>query len=124
MHTGDKKKGNQHMTSVDVVQRQFDAYNARDLPGFLATYSESAQIYYLPATEPALSGKAQLAQYYGTQRFNRPDLHAELVNRIILGNKVIDQERVRGIADTPIEGIAVYEVREGVIQVVWFFSPE
>ncbi len=112
------------MGPADIVQSQLDAYNARDLQGFLATYSESVQIYRLPATEPALSGKAQLDQFYGTQRFNRPDLHAELVNRIVLGNKVIDHERVRGIVEAPIEGIAVYEVRDGLIQVVWFFSPQ
>jgi hypothetical protein len=119
----EKQQGGCTMNPVDVVQRQCDAYNAHDLQGFLATYSEAIQIYYLPAIKPALSGKAQLTQFYGTERFNRPDLHADIVNRIVLGNKVIDHERVWGIAESPIEGIAVYEVDDGLIHVVWFVSP-
>jgi hypothetical protein len=33
-----------------VVQRQLDAYNARDLDALLATYASDARQYALPAT--------------------------------------------------------------------------
>jgi hypothetical protein len=46
------------------------------------------------------------------------------VNRIALGNKVIDHERVWGVRDAPIEIAAVYEVVAGLIERVWFFAPE
>ena len=52
------------MTDSDVVQAQLEAYNARDLEGFAATYSDDIKIYRMPATEPAIIGKAQLRDVY------------------------------------------------------------
>ena len=110
-------------TPSALVQRQVEAYNARDLQRFVATYADDVQVYRLPAQQPALAGKTQLAEYYATQRFNRPGLRAEIVNRIALGNKVIDHERVWGIQEGPVEVAAVYEVSGGQIRTVWFFQP-
>jgi len=76
------------MTAEAIVERQVDAYNARDLDRFVATFSDAILIYRMPSIEPVLSGKAQLAEFYATQRFNRPGLRAEIMNRIVLGNKV------------------------------------
>lgn len=112
------------MTSpTDVVQRQLEAYNRRDLEAFIATYSDDAQLYRMPATEPAIKGKAQLSEFYATKRFNEPKLHAELLKRIALGNKVIDHERITGLGDDPLEAVAVYEVDGGLIRRVWFYYP-
>ena len=55
-----------------VVQRQLDAYNAHDLAAFVAAYSDAVQIFRMPATQPAITGKAQLAAFYATHRFNVP----------------------------------------------------
>ena len=41
----------------------------------------------------------------------------------MLGNKVIDHERVTGIREEPLEALAIYEVSDGVIETVWFFYP-
>ena len=109
---------------VDVegpVQRQLVAYNARDLERFIAEYTEDVQIFRPPATAPILSGKKAFAEYYAANRFNLPALHAEIVNRMILGNKVIDHERITGVGDGPFEAAAVYEIRDGLIAAVWFF---
>jgi hypothetical protein len=108
---------------VQVVQRQVDAYNRRDLEAFLATYSEAIRVYRMPAAEPALSGKSAFGEFYRTRRFTLSKLNAEIVQRIAIGNKVIDHERVSGIEERPIEMIAVYEVRDGLIDCVWFFTP-
>jgi len=105
-----------------VVQRQLEAYNARDLEAFAATYADDVTIYRLPATQPAITGKAQLRDIY-RQRFASPNLHAEILSRIVMGNKVIDHERVSGIGDRPLEALAVYEVAGGLIKTVWFFYP-
>src|SRR5947207_9971810 len=110
------------MNAVDVVEEQLQAYNARDLERFAATYAESIQIYRMPATEPAIVGKEKLREVYRA-RFSSPGLHAEIVSRIVLGNKVIDHERVVGIKEMPIEAVAVYEVVDGLIRTVWFFYP-
>ena len=108
---------------VAVVQRQLEAYNARDLAAFMATYAESIRLYRLPNPAPAFESKAAMAEFYAQHRFNLRDLHAEIVNRTELGNKVIDHERVHGLPDGVIEAVAIYEVAEGLIQNVWFIYP-
>jgi hypothetical protein len=57
-------------------------------------------------------------------RFSVPALHADILARIVLGNKVIDHERVRGVRQHPIEAVAIYEVSSDLIQTVWFFQGE
>jgi hypothetical protein len=110
------------VTPEEVVQEQLEAYNARDLERFAATYADDVKLYRMPASEPAVQGKAQLRDTY-RQRFSSASLHADILSRIVLGNKVIDHERVRGIRETPLEAVAVYEVAGGVIRTVWFFYP-
>ena len=104
------------------AQRQLDAYNARDLERFVQEYTDDVVVYRLPATEPVLQGKAAFAAHYAANRFNLPGLHAELVNRMVLGNKVIDHERVTGVQSTASEVAAVYEVTPAGIAKVWFVS--
>ena len=109
---------------VEAAQGQLEAYNRRDLEAFLSFYADDVKVYRLPATEPAMVGKAQMAEMYGTQRFNLPSLHADVVNRMVLGNKVIDHERVSGVRPEPFEAVAIYEIgADGLIQTVWFLSP-
>ena len=112
------------MTPVEIVQRQLDAYNAHDLAGFVAMYAQDIKVYRMPNTEPALSGIVQFAEYYGTKRFNVPELHAELLGRLATGNKVVDHERIVGISDKVVEAIAVYQVGPEKIEAVWFHAPE
>ncbi|MFO1324219.1 MAG: nuclear transport factor 2 family protein [Burkholderiales bacterium] len=111
-------------SAVDVVQAQVDAYNRRDLAGFVAHFSDTVVVYRMPSQTPSLSGKAQLADFYATQRFNLPNLHAQIVNRIVLGNKVIDHERISGVRDAPFEIVVAYEVGGAAIDRVWTFAPE
>jgi len=106
------------------AQRQLDAYNARDLASFVREYTEEVQVFRLPDTAPSIVGRAALAAHYRDNRFNLPDLHAELVNRMVFGNKVIDQERVTGVQDRPMEVAAIYEVSPGGISRVWFVIGE
>jgi hypothetical protein len=112
------------MSAADVVQRQVEAYNDHDLERFVSSYSDHVTVFRMPSTEPSISGKAQFAEFYATQRFNLPGLRADIVNRIVLGNKVIDHERVWGVREGPMEVAAVYEVVGQRIERVWFFSPE
>jgi hypothetical protein len=108
-----------------VVQRQLDAYNAHDLDRFVAQYSDDVQLFRPPAPLPILQGKAAMAEHYATRRFNLPGLHARLLNRMVLGNKVIDHEHITGIGDAPMDAAVVFEVNpQGLIGKVWFFGPD
>jgi hypothetical protein len=112
------------MTPEEVVQRQVEAYNDRDLQRFVATYREDVEIFRPPSTAAVISGRAALAEHYAAQRFNRVGLHAEIVNRMVIGNKVIDHERVAGVREQPFEVAAVYEVIDDLIKTVWLYSAD
>ena len=104
-----------------VVQRQLDAFNARDIEALMATYSEDAQQFEHPATLLA-SGAAQLRERSAV-RFQEPNLHARLIQRIVMGPVVIDHEEVtRTFPEGPgrIELVAIYEVRDGTIATARF----
>lgn len=106
------------------VQGQLDAYNARDLDAFVAQYADEVELFRPPDLKPMLQGNQALARHYATQRFNLPGLHAELVGRLVMGNKVIDHERISGIGEVPLEAAVVFDVNTaGLIRRVWFFGP-
>jgi hypothetical protein len=109
------------MSPERAVQRQLDAYNARDLERFVAEYHDDVRVYRPPATEPLVSGKKAFGEHYAKNRFTLPDLHARLVNRIVSGNVVVDHEDITGLPEGRRSAIAVYEVVEGRIRTVWFF---
>lgn len=103
-----------------VVQRQLDAYNARDLDAFVATYAPDARLYEHPATLLA-AGTAQLRERYAA-RFRETNLHAALVGRLAMGNLVIDHERVtRTFPEGPgkADAVVIYEVESGKIARAW-----
>jgi hypothetical protein len=112
------------MTPEQAVQHQLDAYNARDLKRFVQVYSDDVQVFRPPAVEPSMSGKAQFSDFYEQNRFNLPNLRADLVNRIVAGNKVVDHERVFGVREGSFEVAVVYEVVDGLIRTVWFYPGE
>jgi len=112
------------VSPTEVVQRQLDAYNAHDLQAFLATYSEAATIFRMPSTQPMVCGKTAIGELYGTKVFNRVNHKADLLNRMALGNKVVDHERIYGLGDQPVEAVAVYKVENERIECVWLFPAE
>ena len=104
-----------------VIQRQLDAYNARDVDAIMATYADDAQQFEHPATLLA-SGPAQIRERF-VARFQEPNLHARLVHRIVAGNRVIDHEIVTRTfpeGTGQIELVAIYEVSNGRISKAWF----
>jgi hypothetical protein len=106
-----------------IVQTQLEAYNARDLNAFLATYAENAELFEHPSKLLA-SGMAQLRERYAA-RLADPTLHAVILKRIVMGNFVIDHERVRRrFPEGPgtLDAIATYEVQGERITRVWFIT--
>ncbi|RXK56995.1 steroid delta-isomerase [Oleiharenicola lentus] len=103
-----------------IIQRQLDAYNARELETLLQIYADEAELYEFPATLLA-RGTAALRERFAT-RFREPNLHAALLHRIVAGDTVIDHERVtRTFPEGPgtIELTMIYQVQHGRIVRAW-----
>jgi hypothetical protein len=108
------------LTPEAVVQRQLDAYNARDVDALLAIYADDAQTFEHPSTLIA-TGTAALRERF-LLRFEEPNLHAQLLSRIVMGNRVVDHEVVtrtfpEGMGT--IELIMIYEVQGDRISKAW-----
>lgn len=107
-------------TPEELVQMQLNAYNVGNIESFLLPYSDSVKVYDFP-NQFRYQGIDRMRTSYASFFESTPDLHCELINRIVLGNTVIDQERVTGLgADRIIEAIAIYKIRNGKIQEVYF----
>jgi hypothetical protein len=114
-------------TSPEVlVQRQLDAYNAKNLDAWLDTYATDAKQFELGGALLA-QGRAAIRER-SAARFEEPNLHAQLIRREVFGNVVIDHEDVtRTFPEGPgrMELVCVYVVEEGLIQSASFaFGPK
>jgi hypothetical protein len=106
----------QPTTPATVVQRQLDAFNARDLAGLLETYATDAERYEHPGKLVA-AGHDQLRARFAA-RFQEPNLRATLRQRIVSGSTVVDHEVVtRNLPQGPteMELVMIFEVRDGKI---------
>jgi len=104
---------------VDVVKKQVNAYNARDLDAFVSFYHPDATVYRYP-DEILAAGELEIRERYRMRFDESPALHAEIVNRITLGKYVIDEERITGIdGDVPLYAVVIYEVSDGIILNSW-----
>jgi uncharacterized protein (TIGR02246 family) len=107
-------------TSEQVVQAQLDAYNARDLEAFVATYAADAEVVFASAGT-TLKGRDALRDRYGGIFRKYPSNHARIAERKLEGDGVVlDHEVITGRApDRPDPwdvGWVRYEVREGLIR--------
>ncbi|WP_201835191.1 nuclear transport factor 2 family protein [Microvirga zambiensis] len=106
---------------ADVVGRQLEAYNAKDIDAFMSCWDEDAQYFGFPSDLLA-EGAAQIRERH-IARFQEPNLFGELVGRMNVGNLVVDREIVtRNFPEGPgrVDVIAIYEVEGGKIAKAWF----
>lgn len=107
-------------TALALVQRQLNAYNARNLEAFLEPYAEDVELYDFP-NKLASKGKEEMRKQY-TFFKDVPDLHCEIKERIIQGNTIIDKESVSGYGSKPVEATAIYQIENNKIKKVFFIS--
>ncbi|MBC8755670.1 amidohydrolase family protein [Kordia sp. YSTF-M3] len=106
----------------NVVQRQVNAYNLRNLDAFLENFSEDIEIYYFPNTLD-IKGKEAYRKIFSNYFKKFPDLHCEILNRTVLGNTIIDHERVLRVkGGNYTEVIAIYKIENEKIAKVYFIK--
>ena len=112
-------------TPAEAAQRQLDAYNARDIDAFLAAYAPDCVVRAFPSGEVMFDGVEAMRARYGALFEGHPDLHAKLLSRVEHEAFAIDHEHVVGMREGEVVyAVALYEVRAGLIQNVWFLRDE
>jgi len=101
----------------DPIEAQVDAYNRRDLAAFSACYSQEVVIEDGSGTV-LMRGRSELEAQYGLFFESSPDLHADVVTRLRVGEYVVDEEHVTGVTGVEpgeVRAIAIYHVADGLI---------
>ena len=101
-----------------IVQKQLDAYNARDIDAFVATYSDDVEVFDFP-NDLRFKGTDKLRKGYADFFEKTPDLHCQLKNRMVVGNIVIDEEYLT-LNGAHLNAVAIYEIENGKIAKVTF----
>lgn len=108
----------QEQKPEEIVQKQVEAYNSRDIEAFLSFYSEDVKVYTFP-NKLESDGKEAMRKNYASFFKNAKVLNCIIKNRIVRNNKVIDEEQVK-YNDTEFGGVAIYEIENNKIVKVTF----
>jgi hypothetical protein len=110
-------------SSATPVEQQFDAYNDHDAKRMAKSF---APVFYRGTLGDTLMrlSRDTLAAKMATFFARAPQVHAELVDRIVHGAFIIDREHVTGLpGGESSEWIMIYEVRDGQIVRNWVIEP-
>lgn len=108
--------------AYQLAEQQLKGYNNRDIEAFLTPYSDSVELYQYPNILLG-KGKAGMRANYAKMFAATPDLFCTVVNRMVMGNVVIDEESVvvkKG--QPPFKAIAIYTIFNNKIQRVSFIQ--
>lgn len=102
----------QNMTTEQVVQKQLDTYNNKDIDGFMSVIAQNVAVHDFTTGEITVEGFEACKKIYSALFEASPKLHSKILTRIVFENKVIDHEYITGRkgSDTPIELVLIYEV--------------
>ena len=105
---------------IEIAQKQLDAYNAQDLDNYVSFFAEDCIVSNLNGTPTETSRDAIKARY--AKAFAAfPQNKAELKNRMVVGNTVVDHELViRAPGGEQFEIIAIYTFKDRLISRVDF----
>ena len=105
------------MTPEEIIQRQVMAYNARDIDAFVGCHHPEAVLYNYTEEAPFAQGRAEVRKLYGGIFSASPELHSEVTQRMIMGDKVIDHEIITGRQGVDkMLIIAIYSIEDGLIR--------
>ena len=106
---------------TDVVEQQLKAYNSRDIDSFMAIFHTDIEIWTLGNETPSYSGWEAVKDVYSNLFDRSPKLHSTVLNRSVIGNKVIDYERIAGRNGTneDLFLVMIFEVVDGKIRRAW-----
>ena len=101
-----------------LAEQQLNGYNNRDIDAFLKPFAKNVKVYNFPNTL-RYEGLEKMRENYASFFKNTPDLHCEIMKRIVYKDKVIDHELVTANGRT-FKAVAIYTMKNGKIVSVTF----
>jgi hypothetical protein len=107
----------QMLTPEQVVQKNLDFYNARNIDGFMSLFADDIKFYNFSDGKVTITGLDECRQIYKELFDLSPDLHSKIIQRIVFDNKVIDHEYITGRKGSKdvVELVLIYEVKNDLI---------
>lgn len=96
-----------------IVQKQVDSYNAGDLDAFVNCYDQNVVVRNFPK-HVRYEGREKMRENYSSLSPEKKVYDVEVIKRMTLGNKVIDEEKVTGNGKIQMQ-VALYEINSGKI---------
>ncbi len=111
------------MTASEIVNKQIEAYNNRNLEENMSLFSDDCRIISLPDGKVLLDGKEACTEMYAVLFANSPNLFAEVIGRIDIGNKVILHENIfgRNGSHEKLEQLIIFEIQNKKISKIYRF---
>ena len=102
------------------ISKHVDDYNNHDVDALVSAFALDVKIYNLDTGALMIEGRENIRTYY-SEKFEYPKLYSDVLERIIIGDKVIDKQIFTSEADTMmIKAVTIYYFKNDLIQDVWF----
>ena len=108
----------------EIVQKSLEAYNNRNLEKFMTYFSDDIEMYSFECEQTA-KGYDNVKKLYKALFDSSPNLHSKILNRTVIGNKVIDHEYITGRrgSDEAIEIVFIYVIENDKIVKTMLIRP-
>jgi len=107
-----------------VVQQGANAFNARDLGGFLDAFAPDVKVYAHPDSL-VMENRSVLRDQYASTFRTAKNLHVRIHHTAPMGQTVVLHETITGVPGSgPTEQVVLYHVSDGVLDRVWLVPKE
>lgn len=104
-----------------VVDKQLEAYNKAEFSEFSACYDSNIKSYDFETNDliPEMCGN-YFFKYYKEKFQSNPELHCEVIDRVVHYNLVVDKERIYSFQGGNHQEMVIYQVQDNLIKKMWF----
>lgn len=103
-----------------LVNQQLKAANENNIDAFISNYANDVKLFDFP-NQLREEGASTVKKNYGEFFKQNPDLRVKVLNRIVIGNVVIDEEEITSNGNS-YRDISIYEIENGKIVRVTFIQ--
>mgnify|MGYP000309546628 CR=1 FL=1 len=103
----------QKITPEQVVQKQLEAYNQRNIEAFMSVMAPDVTFHDFSDGIQTITGKKECRRFYSALFEASPSLYSTIITHTVFGNKVIDHESITGRNGNKqvLELVLIYEVQ-------------